>query len=266
MRASTHRSRPPASRSIVTDVWSAELLPRHAYCASYTAEAPVIGFAFDAQRGTHAFNSDRRTDFHTRPNGLAYVPRGCDVYSRSDVGGEYLRITLSRPRDAWRSQRFSDLIDEAAIDAAHRLRRALLARDGVDVLDCERGVLILEARTAACLQVPSSHRTSERWMTPQRLRLVDDLIEARLDARLTVQDIADMLGLSVGFFCRAFRTAIGQSPHDHIIDRRVARARTLLADPALDLSSIAVASGFASHAHMTATFRKRLGVTPRELR
>jgi len=103
-------------------------------------------------------------------------------------------------------------------------------------------------------------------MTPQRLRLVDDLIEARLDARLTVQDIADTLGLSAGFFCRAFRTAIGQSPHDHIIDRRVARARTLLADPALDLSSIAVASGFASHAHMTATFRKRLGVTPRELR
>ena len=103
-------------------------------------------------------------------------------------------------------------------------------------------------------------------MTPQRLRQVDDLIEARLDARLTVQDIADTLGLSAGFFCRAFRTANGQSPHDHIIDRRIAHARALLADPALDLSAIANASGFASHAHMTATFRKRLGVTPRELR
>lgn len=265
MRASNHRSAPSASpRSIVTDAWSAELLPRHAYCASYTAEAPVIGFAFDAQRGAHAFNSDHRTDFHTRPNGLAYVPRGCDVYSRSDVGGEYLRITLRRSRDAWRSQRFSDLIDEAAIDAAHRLRRALLANE--DVLDCERWVQVLEDRTAACLQVPSTRRASEQWMTPRRLRLIDDLIEARLDARLTVQDIADALGLSVGFFCRAFRTAIGQSPHDHIIDRRIARARTLLADPALDLSAIAIASGFASHAHMTATFRKRLGVTPRELR
>ena len=267
MRASTHQSHSPAlPRNVATGAWSAELLPRHAYCASYTAEAPVIGFAFDAQSGTHAFGNDRRTDFHTRPNGLAYVPQGCDVYSRSDVGGEYLRITLRRPRDAWRSQRFSDLIDESAIDAAHRLRRALLTRDGVDVLDCERRVLILEQRTAACLQAPSRRHTSERWMTPQRLRLVDDLIEARLDARLTVQDIADTLGLSAGFFCRAFRTAIGQSPHDHIIDRRVARARTLLADPAMDLSAIALASGFASHAHMTATFRKRLGVTPRELR
>jgi AraC family transcriptional regulator len=267
MRASTQQSRPAAlPRGIVADAWSAELLPRHAYCASYTADAPVIGFAFDAQSGTHAFGSDRRTDFHTRPNGLAYVPQGCDVYSRSDVGGEYLRITLQRPRNGWRSQRFSDHIDEAAIDAAHRLRRALLVQDGVDVLDCERWVLILEERTATILQSPSRLQGSSRWMTPQRLRLVDDLIEARLNARLTVQDIADALGLSAGFFCRAFRTAIGQSPHEHIIDRRVARARALLADATLDLSAIALASGFASHAHMTATFRRRLGVTPRELR
>jgi AraC family transcriptional regulator len=173
---------------------------------------------------------------------------------------------LRRSRDGWRPQRFSDVIDEAAIEAAHQLRRALLARDGADVLDCERWVLTLEARTAAALHAPPLRRDSERWMTPQRLRLVDELIDARLDGRLTVQDIADALGLSAGFFCRAFRTAIGQSPHDHIIDRRVARARMLLADPALDLSAIALGSGFASHAHMTATFKKRLGVTPRELR
>jgi AraC family transcriptional regulator len=272
MRESLRQFHPPAAPAsphrIAAGAWSAELLPRHAYCASYTAEAPVIGFAFDAQSGTHAFGSDRRSDFHTKPNGLAYVPQGCDVYSRSDVGGEYLRIALRPSLDQGRPPRFSDVIDSTAIDAAHRLRRALLARE--DALDCERWVLILKERTATVLQAPSRRRSSERWMTPQRLRLVDELIEARLDARLdarlTVQDIADALGLSAGFFCRAFRTAIGQSPHDHIIDRRVARARTLLADAALDLSTIALASGFASHAHMTATFRRRLGVTPRELR
>jgi AraC family transcriptional regulator len=270
MRESALQSRPCAlsasPRRIGAGDWAAELLPSHAYCASYRAGTAVIGFSFDAQRGTHAFGSDRRIDFHTKPNGLAYVPPGCDVYSRSDVGGEYLRVVLRPARDGWRPERFSDVIDEAAIDAAHRLRRALLARDGADVLDCERFVHILEERTAAKLHAPSKRQTSERWMTPQRLRLVDDLIDARLDSRLTVQDIADTLGLSAGFFCRAFRTAIGQSPHDHIIDRRIARARMLLADPTLDLAAIALVSGFASHAHMTATFRRRLGVTPRELR
>jgi AraC family transcriptional regulator len=265
MRESARPSlQPVMPRRVTTAAWLAELLPRHAYCASYTAETPVVGFAFESQSGVHAFASDRRIDFHARANGLAFVPRGCGVYSRSDVGGEYLRITLRPSREEWRSNRFSDVIDPTAIDAAHGLRRALLARE--DALDCERWVLILQQRTAAILQAPPGRRASDRWMTPQRLRLVEDLIEARLDTRLTVQDIADSLGLSAGFFCRAFQAAIGQSPHDHIIDRRVARARTLLADAALDLSAIALASGFASHAHMTATFRKRLGVAPRELR
>jgi AraC family transcriptional regulator len=33
-----------------------------------------------------------------------------------------------------------------------------------------------------------------------------------------------------------------------------------------DLSDIALAVGFSSHAHMTAAFRERLGVTPSRLR
>jgi AraC family transcriptional regulator len=64
----------------------------------------------------------------------------------------------------------------------------------------------------------------------------------------------------------AFAAAVGQAPHDYISDRRVSRARALLRRTTLDLGAIAQASGFSSHAHMTATFRKRLGVSPRELR
>ena len=104
------------------------------------------------------------------------------------------------------------------------------------------------------------------WMTPRRLRLVDELIEARLDAKLTVRELAAALRLSTGFFCRAFKASVGKAPHDYIIDRRVSRARALLQSNPLDLSAIAHASGFASHAHMTATFRSRLGVTPSALR
>jgi AraC family transcriptional regulator len=103
-------------------------------------------------------------------------------------------------------------------------------------------------------------------MTPRRLRLVEDLIEARLDAKLTVQELAGALRLSAGFFCRAFHAAVGKAPHDYIIDRRVSRARTLLRNASLELGAVAQESGFASHAHMTATFRKRLGVTPSALR
>jgi AraC family transcriptional regulator len=248
------------------DTWSVELLPRSGYEAQYTPTAPIIGFAFESQSGIHAFGTDRRTGYRARPNGLAFVPAGCDVFSNSETGGEYLKITLGPKMQApwaW-ARRFSDAADPAALAAAHHLRRVLLSPDAVDPLDCERLVLALEARANAMLATEPGR--AEGWMTAQRLRRIDDLIEARLGAKLTVQDLAETLGLSTGFFTRAFKRATGRAPHDYIIDRRIARARLLLGDRGLGLAAVALASGFASHAHMTATFRSRLGISPQSLR
>lgn len=255
-------------RCAVAGSWSAELLPRRPYCATYRPDVPVVGFAFDGQIGVHAFGSDRKTDFRTRPNSLAFVPAGCDVYSTSNQGGEYLRLTFERSRDeTWScSRRFSDEIDPLAIDAAEQLRRQFLMIDGADELQCERFVEMLRERAQAVLGEMSTKPAARSWMTPRRLRRIEDLIEARLDTKMTVQSLADELELSGGFFCRAFHAAVGKAPHDYIIDRRVSRARMLLRNGALGLSAVAHASGFSSHAHMTATFRGRLGVAPSVLR
>ncbi len=268
MREATNQIASKPRRCGVAGSWCTELLPRSPYQAAYTPDLPIIGFAFDGQVGVHAFASDRKAAFRARPNGLAYVPAGCDVYSQSKHGGEYLKVTFEPQHgEPWPwSRRFSDVIDPVAIDAAQRLRRQLLASNRIDELQCERFVYALRERTVCVLSGTSIEPAARFWMTPRRLRLVDDVIEARLDERLTVQDLAGALRLSAGFFCRAFSAAVGKAPHDHIIDRRVSRARTLLQNATLDLSVIAHASGFASHAHMTATFRKRLGVTPSELR
>jgi AraC family transcriptional regulator len=247
--------------------WCAELLPRNAYQAVYTPEAPIIGFAFESQVGVHAFGTDRRAAFRAKPNGLAYVPAGCDVYSSSDRGGEYLKITLvcepNHPRRC--AHRFSDTIDLHAIAAAHELRRHLLGNDR-DPLQCERCVQTLEERVAWILESTVSTPTAHSWMTPRRLRLVDELIEARLDTKVTIQELASTLGLSAGFFSRAFKAAVGKAPHDYIVDCRISRARRLLESTELDLTTIAHTSGFASHAHMTTTFRNRLGINPGVLR
>lgn len=258
----THAAAAP-HRFAMTRSWCAELLPRNPYQTAYTPKAPVIGFAFESQLGVHAFGSDRRVAFRAKPNGLAYVPAGCDVYSSSTDGGEYLRIALPcRPSDP---RRFSDAIDPIAIAAAQDLRRQLLVSDR-DALQCERCVLALTERVAWILESTDAASAAGSWMTPQRLRLVDELIEGRLDAKVTVQDLADAVGLSAGFFSRAFKAAVGKTPYDYIVDRRVSRARSLLDSTELDLTTVAHASGFASHAHMTTTFRNRLGVSPAILR
>jgi AraC family transcriptional regulator len=51
-----------------------------------------------------------------------------------------------------------------------------------------------------------------------------------------------------------------------VLHRRVARAEQLLTHSELAISEIALACGFASQQHLTATLSRKLGNTPRRLR
>jgi AraC family transcriptional regulator len=217
------------------------LPPRAPYEARYTPRAAIIGFAFETQAGMHAFASDREVSFRARPNSLAYVPAGCDVMSRSGGGGEYLTVQMAAgsalPPSAER--RFSDHIDPTAVAAAQNLRRMLLTRPSADPLLLEAEIANLCDAARRVLEGRATHAPAARSMTARRLRLVDELIEARLERGVTVDELAGALGLSAGFFRRAFKAAIGKAPHDYIIDRRLSRARLLLQSGNRGLAEIA---------------------------
>jgi AraC family transcriptional regulator len=256
------------ARSITVGAWRADLLPKDAYEARYTPQLPVIGFAFEAQAGVHAIGTSRTSDFKAYTNALAYVPPGCDVFSKSDHGGEYLSIACrSRPsRLRGIDRKFSNMVDGTAVAAAHKLRKLLLSGTNIDTLYAEQLLVTLTSRAEHFVGCgPALHQTNG-WMTARRSKLVLDLIEARLESKLTIQELAAAVGLSIGFFSRAFKATMGTAPQYYIIERRIARARSLMRETDWDLSEISQASGFASHAHMTATFQARLGAPPCQLR
>jgi AraC family transcriptional regulator len=241
--------------------WTIELLPASPYEARYVATHSSIGFAFDSQRGTHAIGSDRLRPFAAVPNGLAFVPAGCDVFSASPDGGEYLLLTRNDGGPLIGERAFNNLIDTQAIRLAQRMRNALLRASVND--DWEEWAIALAERASQS----ASHLTpSSTSMTRQRLRLLDEYIDAGLDRPLSVHAMANLLGLSEGYFMRAFTQATGKSPHSYLIDRRVARARALLRDATASVADIAHACGFSSQAHLATTFRQRLGVSPSQLR
>lgn len=248
-----------------TDHWTVELLPRRAYVAHYTPPGPVVGFSFDSQSGMHAFASGRITPFRTYPNGLAFVPAGCDVYSRSEEGGEYLSILGAR--HTGNTAPFSDRTDPAAILLAHNLRRLLLgAADPDPLLLGELAAALAERALSLAPNAATPGIVAARRLTPARLKRVCELIDDRLDERLSVAMLADAAGLSEASFSRAFRAATGVPPHAYLRDRRIARARSLIVTTRHDLDEIALDCGFSSHAHMTAGFRQRLGIAPSALR
>jgi AraC family transcriptional regulator len=102
---------------------------------------------------------------------------------------------------------------------------------------------------------------------PRRiLRRVLDRMETELDSDMTLTLLAAESGYSRTHFYRMFMAATGQTPHRYLLELRLKKAESLLADPSLSLIDIAFACGFSSHAHFSTAFRSRFGFSPSAFR
>jgi AraC family transcriptional regulator len=95
---------------------------------------------------------------------------------------------------------------------------------------------------------------------------VRDYIEAHLDDRLTLTDIAGVACLSPYHFSRSFKEAAEVGPQRYVLQRRLERAKTLIRRTNQPLVWIAQEAGFADQSHLTSIFRREMGVTPGRFR
>lgn len=98
------------------------------------------------------------------------------------------------------------------------------------------------------------------------LARVLEFIEAHVSTELSVSILAGVACQSYYHFGRQFRASTGTSVHRYVMQRRVARARTLLKSSDLSLSEIAVCAGFYDQSHLTHIFKRDIGITPRSYR
>jgi AraC family transcriptional regulator len=99
-----------------------------------------------------------------------------------------------------------------------------------------------------------------------RLKQLKDYIEDHLSDELAIATLAALIPMSQFHFARAFKAAIGESPHRYITQRRIERAKILLSGMRLSAAEIAYQVGFSNQSHFTAQFRKTVGMTPRQFR
>src|ERR1700740_1391343 len=71
-------------------------------------------------------------------------------------------------------------------------------------------------------------------------------------------------GMTAHQLLKAFRLCFDTSPAQFVIDKVLGRARWLRPATNHDVAQIALEAGFKSHSHLTATTRKRYGITPQE--
>jgi len=112
-----------------------------------------------------------------------------------------------------------------------------------------------------------NHKTSQFGKMPTRiLQRVLDRMRTDFAANLDLHSIAAESGYSRTHFLRTFRASTGYSPHDWLTRLRIEEAKTRLQKKSYALIDIALDCGFSSHGHFSNTFRRIVGVTPREYR
>ena len=93
-------------------------------------------------------------------------------------------------------------------------------------------------------------------------RRVLELMDAHLDSNVSVQFLADEVGLSPAHFARAFKETMGVAPHQYLLHLRLERSRRMLDADNATLADVAQRAGFADQAHFTRFFKREYGVTP----
>lgn len=95
-----------------------------------------------------------------------------------------------------------------------------------------------------------------------QLRRAIEVMTDRLDGDPTIAELAQECGLSQAYFARGFRHSVGITPHQWLMRRRIARARTLLLAGEMDLASVAAACGFVDQSHLSRVFARFEGEAP----
>ena len=88
------------------------------------------------------------------------------------------------------------------------------------------------------------------------------LIDAGIGQTVTVQRLAENIGISRRELLRLFRKELGKSPSRVLAERRLDRARSLVLNTSLPMATIADSVGFSSQSHLTSSYHDEFGTTP----
>ncbi len=112
----------------------------------------------------------------------------------------------------------------------------------------------------------SSSNRSYGPLTPEQYIAVERFIEENLSEKITLDQLAKITGQSAKRFLSDFTQTAGKTPIRFVIGRRISKAQSLLSCTAIDITDIAMMTGFSSHAHLTSTFKNLIGVSPSQYR
>jgi len=152
------------------------------------------------------------------------------------------------------------LLEQLALAIASALRDGN-ARDGLYIDTLAQMIAAHLARTH-CTRSRAPRPAAAQTIPSWKMRRVIEFIEENLEHDLRLEAMAAQVEVSPLYLPRAFKAAVGQSPHQYVLARRIERAKDLLRNTQSPIVEVAFSSGFSSQSHLSNWFLKLVGVSP----
>lgn len=114
------------------------------------------------------------------------------------------------------------------------------------------------------------HDRDDRHQSEQKhealVRSITEYLDRHYTEPLSLEQIAGQMHISVSYLSHLFKRETGLSPMQYVIHRRIGEAQSLLMETRLPIHIIEERLGFGSSCHLTAMFKKYVGIAPREYR
>ena len=130
--------------------------------------------------------------------------------------------------------------------------------------EAARELVLFLRRPGGQPQVSVSLASQASEMTS--IRELQIWIADHLDTRLSMEDLADRMSMSLRNFERVFTREVGTTPSQYVLQMRVESARRRLERTDQGLKQVAAAAGFGNVDVMRRAFVRLLGLTPRRYR
>jgi len=98
---------------------------------------------------------------------------------------------------------------------------------------------------------------------PEKLTALLAYIDGHLDQDLSLETLESTFFMNRSYLCRLFKKHTGSTIHEHILFKRIARAKSLLRDGST-VTDACQLSGFNDYSNFIRTFKKTVGLPPRQ--
>jgi len=234
----------------------------------------LLNLKGNSERGEYFLDGKPASFVRRRPGSILFIPAGCH-WKGWEIGASsaaYLSISIDPAMVTEFLDRGSARLhpslspdlgceDPVLMNAARGIGAEIRDRNPLSTLLVESYVATIFAQLVRKQRyVPAVRKAG--GLTPTSLNRVMEKIEEDLAVKLSLSQLAELAGLSVPHFCRAFKRTIGCPPYAFVVRRRIDRAKEFLRHSDISITGIALDCGFSSSSHFTNAFRREAGMSP----